>query len=114
MIFSTKKSAEGKMTQRLEKQLAFPGMKLEAIAAAPEPKAKKGLKPRTYGIIGAIVLSATVGAACYVNKALNDASQAMMGFQALPGRMIDHLNNSLYEEIWKTTDSDKEKYPSKK
>ena len=103
------------MTQRLEKQLAFPGMELEAIADAdPQPKAKTRLKPRTYGIIGAIVLSAAVGTACYINKALNDASQAMMGFQALPGRMINHLNDSLYEEIWKTTDSNKEKYSKKK
>jgi hypothetical protein len=50
--------------QNIEKQLALPGVGLEAIASTgPQPKARKGLRPRTYGIITAIVL--TLGATAY-------------------------------------------------
>ena len=62
--------------QNIETQLEFPGMELEAIAEAtsqPTQPRVRGLRPKTYGIIGAIAL--TLGAVGYgvydFNKTMN-------------------------------------------
>jgi hypothetical protein len=101
--------------ESIARQLGLPKIELEAMAeASPQPKQKKGLRQRTYGIIGAIALA--IGAASYgTNYTLNEMEK---GFNALGaiGEMtnLENITKSFSEEsknfankyLWKNTDSE--------
>ena len=80
--------------KNIERQLELPGMENSSIeniaSASPETKTRKGLRPRTYGIIGAIALA--ISAASYGGYQLNETRKAMEEFGKFNKGFIELIN----------------------
>jgi hypothetical protein len=105
------------MAQNLETQLEFPEMENNDSS---KQKSKKGLRPRTYGIIGAIAL--TLGGASYMAydfvqtmKGMNPLIEAVNAFspEKITNDAMEGLDNYFEKREARIPDSNKEIYPQK-
>lgn len=93
------------MTERLEKQLEFEGKESQLVA-----NKSKGLRPRTYAIIGALILAA----ASYVGYCEHRRYDHIKKVDALSKvyddskkEISETLNKSLYTLVWGNSSSKK-------